>query len=186
MHFAEHYGANSTWTARRLPEERDAHLALLVGDLAYAMCVWPLRLCVCMQCCPPLASTRLQNRTATPFASTMCGGCSISGWHVPALFRRGYGADWDWWGAQFEPAFRSWPMAVGTGNHERDWPGTGDAFKGTSRDSGGWLVLELEVLGCVASSQYCLVCCHDLTWQLVVWGALAMCYDCLFLCNGML
>jgi hypothetical protein len=50
--------------------------------------------------------------------------------------RRGYGADWDVFGDQFESVFTQWPMAVGTGNHERDWPHTDDAFANTARDSG--------------------------------------------------
>ena len=29
------------------------------------------------------------------------------------------------------------PLAVGMGNHERDWPGTGDAFGDSASDSGG-------------------------------------------------
>lgn len=39
-------------------------------------------------------------------------------------------------GTQFEPAFTRWPVMVAPGNHERDWPGTGDAFGGLSTDSG--------------------------------------------------
>jgi hypothetical protein len=60
---------------------------------------------------------------------------SLLGLYYP-MATRGYGADWDVWGDQFEAAFTQWPMAVGTGNHERDWPSTGDAFGDMSRDSG--------------------------------------------------
>ncbi|KAI8476656.1 MAG: Metallo-dependent phosphatase-like protein [Monoraphidium minutum] len=52
-------------------------------------------------------------------------------------YAQGFAADWDVFGSQFEPAFTRWPVMVGTGNHERDWPGTGDAFQDTSLDSGG-------------------------------------------------
>lgn len=55
--------------------------------------------------------------------------------HPP--FPCSFGADWDVFQQQFEEAFTQWPLAVGTGNHERDWPGSGDAFDNTARDSGG-------------------------------------------------
>lgn len=51
-------------------------------------------------------------------------------------YAQGYAVDWDIFGMQFEPAFTRWPLMVGTGNHERDWPGTGDVFE-ESLDSGG-------------------------------------------------
>ncbi|KAF5840550.1 Metallo-dependent phosphatase-like protein [Dunaliella salina] len=88
LHFAENYGQNSSLLATHLASgaEKDANLALMTGDLAYAL---------------------------------------------------GYAADWDVFGSQFEKAFTQWPMAVGTGNHERDFPGTGDAFGYSARDSGG-------------------------------------------------
>ncbi|GAX76824.1 hypothetical protein CEUSTIGMA_g4270.t1 [Chlamydomonas eustigma] len=85
LNFNENYGRNSTKLPKYL-EQEEAHLALLIGDLAYAM---------------------------------------------------GYGADWDYFGEQFESAFTRWPLAVAMGNHERDWPGTGDAFLDMSSDSGG-------------------------------------------------
>lgn len=40
LSFSDHYGENSTWLSAWLGEQgrdSDAHLALLVGDLAYAM-----------------------------------------------------------------------------------------------------------------------------------------------------
>jgi len=37
---------------------------------------------------------------------------------------------------QFEQSFTRFPLAVGMGNHERDWPGTGDAFEDKAADSG--------------------------------------------------
>jgi hypothetical protein len=49
----------------------------------------------------------------------------------------GFVADWDFFTNQFEPAFTQFPVAFGLGNHERDWPYTGDAFNNTSHDSGG-------------------------------------------------
>ena len=53
-------------------------------------------------------------------------------------YAQGFAADWDVFGEMFEAAaFTRWPVLVGVGNHERDWPGTGDAFEGLSRDSGG-------------------------------------------------
>ena len=51
-------------------------------------------------------------------------------------YAQGFAADWDVFGSMFEPAFTRWPLMVGTGNHERDWPGTGDAFGDLSLDSG--------------------------------------------------
>ena len=32
-----------------------------------------------------------------------------------------FAVDWDYFGAQFESAFTRWPLAVGMGNHERDY-----------------------------------------------------------------
>ncbi len=51
---------------------------------------------------------------------------------------RGYASDWDVWFDQFQQAFSRWPLMVGTGNHERDFKGTGDAFGDTARDSGAF------------------------------------------------
>ncbi|MEW5319108.1 MAG: hypothetical protein WDW38_010278 [Sanguina aurantia] len=82
------YGKNSVkLPAALVAAESDAQLALLIGDLAYAL---------------------------------------------------GYGADWDVFGQQFEEAFTMWPLLTGVGNHERDFPTTGDAFNNSSTDSGGW------------------------------------------------
>ncbi|MEW5301545.1 MAG: hypothetical protein WDW36_004400 [Sanguina aurantia] len=81
------YGKNSVkLPAALVAAESDAQLALLIGDLAYAL---------------------------------------------------GYGADWDVFGQQFEEAFTMWPLLTGVGNHERDFPNTGDAFNNSSTDSGG-------------------------------------------------
>lgn len=44
---------------------------------------------------------------------------------------------------QFERSFTRFPLAVGMGNHERDWPGTGDAFEDKAKDSGMFIVHEL-------------------------------------------
>ncbi|GBF92766.1 hypothetical protein Rsub_05135 [Raphidocelis subcapitata] len=52
-------------------------------------------------------------------------------------YAQGFAADWDTFGKQFEPAFTRYPVMVAPGNHEADWPGTGDAFENKSRDSGG-------------------------------------------------
>ncbi|GAX76191.1 hypothetical protein CEUSTIGMA_g3635.t1 [Chlamydomonas eustigma] len=52
-------------------------------------------------------------------------------------YAMGYVSDWDYFTHQFEPAFTQFPTAFGLGNHERDWPYTGDAFNNTSHDSGG-------------------------------------------------
>ena len=86
IEFTSSFGANSKKLPSMLKKEDSAHLALMIGDLSYAM---------------------------------------------------GYVADWDAFGQQFGEAFRSLPLAIGMGNHERDWPGTGDAFNGLSHDSGG-------------------------------------------------
>jgi hypothetical protein len=86
IEFTSSFGANSKKLTSMLEKEDSAHLALMIGDLSYAM---------------------------------------------------GYVADWDSFGQQFEEAFRRLPLAIGMGNHERDWPGTGDAFNELSHDSGG-------------------------------------------------
>eukprot|EP00798_Chlamydomonas_sp_ICE-L_P027166 gene27165-2406_t len=86
LHFSGKYGENSSKLVPLLEAETEAQLAILVGDLAYAV---------------------------------------------------GYGADWDQFGHQFEKAFTTFPLMVGTGNHERDYPGTGDAFADQASDSGG-------------------------------------------------
>ncbi|KAF8067344.1 PAP1 [Scenedesmus sp. PABB004] len=55
-------------------------------------------------------------------------------------YANGVAAEWDYFGHQFDPAFSAWPLAVATGNHERDWPGTGDVLDGMpvrDGDSGG-------------------------------------------------
>ena len=38
---------------------------------------------------------------------------------------------------QLEPLTRRMPYMVSPGNHERDWPGTGDRFPSGVEDSGG-------------------------------------------------
>ena len=63
-------------------------------------------------------------------------------WLPTSSLHRGYAADWDFFGQQFEASFTRWPLAIGMGNHERDWPGTGDAFNDTAADSGGWVCWE--------------------------------------------
>jgi hypothetical protein len=52
-------------------------------------------------------------------------------------YAQGYASLWDWFGTQFQSSFAQWPLALGIGNHERDWPYTGDVYNNTARDSGG-------------------------------------------------
>ncbi|XP_072951261.1 probable inactive purple acid phosphatase 1 [Typha angustifolia] len=50
-------------------------------------------------------------------------------------YANGYLSQWDQFTAQIEPIASSVPYMIGSGNHERDWPGTG-SFYGNA-DSGG-------------------------------------------------
>jgi hypothetical protein len=50
-------------------------------------------------------------------------------------YANGYLSQWDQFTAQVEPIASSVPYMVGSGNHERDWPGSG-SFYG-NLDSGG-------------------------------------------------
>ncbi|KAJ6843278.1 putative inactive purple acid phosphatase 27 isoform X1 [Iris pallida] len=50
-------------------------------------------------------------------------------------YANGYLSQWDQFTAQIEPIASSVPYMVGSGNHERDWPGTGSFYK--NLDSGG-------------------------------------------------
>ncbi|CAD6223774.1 unnamed protein product [Miscanthus lutarioriparius] len=50
-------------------------------------------------------------------------------------YANGYLSQWDQFTAQIEPIASMVPYMIGSGNHERDWPGTG-SFYG-NRDSGG-------------------------------------------------
>ncbi|CAN1152876.1 Probable inactive purple acid phosphatase 1 [Linum perenne] len=56
--------------------------------------------------------------------------------HIGDLcYANGYLSQWDQFTSQIEPIASTVPYMVGSGNHERDWPGTG-SFYG-SMDSGG-------------------------------------------------
>ncbi|KAM0937488.1 putative phosphodiesterase I [Dioscorea sansibarensis] len=56
--------------------------------------------------------------------------------HIGDLcYANGYISQWDQFTAQIEPIASTVPYMVGSGNHERDWPGTG-SFYG-NMDSGG-------------------------------------------------
>ncbi|KAM0862339.1 hypothetical protein ACQ4PT_045332 [Festuca glaucescens] len=50
-------------------------------------------------------------------------------------YANGYLSQWDQFTSQIEPIASTVPYMIGSGNHERDWPGTG-SFYG-NRDSGG-------------------------------------------------
>ncbi|KAG2446949.1 hypothetical protein HYH02_008103 [Chlamydomonas schloesseri] len=50
-------------------------------------------------------------------------------------YSRGFSTQWDNFMQQIEPVAARMPYMVTAGNHERDWPGTGDAFG--VEDSGG-------------------------------------------------
>lgn len=52
-------------------------------------------------------------------------------------YARGYSSQWDVYWNQLGPAVRAVPYMTVPGNHERDWPGSGDRYKGKSFDSGG-------------------------------------------------
>ncbi len=90
-----------------------------------------------MQLYPPSHCVHLPS-----FLSALLPYPEPSSW-PPAPYS-GFAADWDFFGEQFERAFTRWPLAVGMGNHERDWPGTGDAFNNTSSDSGVYSVLGIK------------------------------------------
>ena len=51
-------------------------------------------------------------------------------------YARGIEAQWDNFLHQLQPVASAVPTMVVQGNHERDWPGTGDAYKAAT-DSGG-------------------------------------------------
>lgn len=59
-------------------------------------------------------------------------------------YARGYGAIWDRFFEQFQDVFGRVPLATVPGNHERDWPGSGDRFPAV-RDSGGECGLPYDV-----------------------------------------
>lgn len=50
-------------------------------------------------------------------------------------YANGYVSQWDQFTSQVEPIASKVPYMVGSGNHERDWPGTGSFY--TGMDSGG-------------------------------------------------
>lgn len=50
-------------------------------------------------------------------------------------YANGYISQWDQFTAQVEPIASTVPYMIASGNHERDWPGTGSFYGGT--DSGG-------------------------------------------------
>ncbi|KAM3754766.1 hypothetical protein ACB098_03G190100 [Castanea mollissima] len=51
------------------------------------------------------------------------------------VYAMGYIAQWDQFTAQIEPIASTKPYMIGSGNHERDWPGTGSFYQ--NMDSGG-------------------------------------------------
>lgn len=51
-------------------------------------------------------------------------------------YARGYAVQWETFFDQLGPIARRMPLMTVIGNHERDWPGTGDRF-GMAYDSGG-------------------------------------------------
>ncbi|KAK7828099.1 putative inactive purple acid phosphatase 1 [Quercus suber] len=51
------------------------------------------------------------------------------------VYAMGYIAQWDQCTAQIEPIASTKPYMIGSGNHERDWPGTGSFYQ--NMDSGG-------------------------------------------------
>lgn len=58
-------------------------------------------------------------------------------------YARGYGTQWDNYMHQMEPIISRLPYMTVPGNHERDWPNTGDRF-GSVEDSGGECGVPLE------------------------------------------
>ncbi|KAL2905411.1 putative inactive purple acid phosphatase 1 [Bienertia sinuspersici] len=50
-------------------------------------------------------------------------------------YANGYLSQWDQFTAQVEPIASAVPYMIASGNHERDWPGTGSFYQ--NRDSGG-------------------------------------------------
>ena len=56
--------------------------------------------------------------------------------------RRGYQSQWEVFLDQIQPVARTMPWMTVEGNHERDWPGSGDCYGGFNvLDSGGPSVL---------------------------------------------
>ena len=51
-------------------------------------------------------------------------------------YARGYAVQWETFFDQLSPVVRRMPLMTVIGNHERDWPGSGDRF-GMAYDSGG-------------------------------------------------
>ncbi|KAK4598799.1 hypothetical protein RGQ29_016025 [Quercus rubra] len=51
------------------------------------------------------------------------------------VYAMGYIAQWDQFTSQIEPIASTKPYMIGSGNHERDWPGTGSFYQ--NMDSGG-------------------------------------------------
>ncbi|GFR45131.1 hypothetical protein Agub_g6511 [Astrephomene gubernaculifera] len=57
-------------------------------------------------------------------------------------YARGYGTQWDNFMHQIQPLAARMPYMVAAGNHERDWPGSGDIFQ--VEDSGGECGVPME------------------------------------------
>ena len=82
--------------------------------------------------------------SSTPSGSATVQRSSITAMHVrhaphpshPLGACRGFGTQWDVFFDQIEELATQVPTMVVAGNHERDWPGTGDRFWDAGYDSG--------------------------------------------------
>ena len=65
----------------------------------------------------------------------MAGGVDLLLHPGDLAYATGYESEWDRWMAQIEPISRRVPYMTGMGNHERDFPGSGNSIG--NGDSGG-------------------------------------------------
>jgi len=127
-----------------------AYLATVIA-VAEASIGGSRRLLLCSQVCCTLWLSQyrgcgaqwevLRTRFATPPAKRSTLQISDDanfhpGSHIRILVNnRGYGAQWEVFADQIQPVARRMPWMTVGGNHERDWPDSGDRY-GNVMDSG--------------------------------------------------
>jgi acid phosphatase type 7 len=76
------------------------------------------------------------NTTRLMIEDAKKGGFSLVAHFGDISYARGHVSQWDRYHSQIEPLVTSVPYMIAIGNHERDWPGSGDRFP-SMQDSGG-------------------------------------------------
>lgn len=88
------------------------------------------------------AAGRLLHRTnapsSAPLPARLCLWLLAQVHNGDISYARGYGSQWESFLDQMAPVLSRLPYLTAIGNHERDWPGTGDRFPAQYDSGAAW------------------------------------------------